>query len=92
MLLKKVTINFDNMWVLSKKDDDVLPVQVITDCLKKRPDVEVLYTSLACCEFVVKDSKYDEKALMQMVNQLLTECFSIDESNDAVEVSMSDYE
>lgn len=91
MLLKKVTINFDNMWVLSKKDDDVLPVQVITDRLKKRPEVEVLYTSLACCEFVVKDSKYDEKALMQMVNQLLTECFSIDESNDAVEVLMSDY-
>ena len=50
---KKISLSFNSSWILSKKDNDKLPVAAFVDFVKEALDVEILYTSLTDCELVV---------------------------------------
>lgn len=89
---KKISLSFDSSWVLSKKDDEKLPVEAFVDCVEDLLDVEILDTSLTDCEIVIKDDSISEEEIENKIESLLKKLFANDSFADFVEYSISDYE
>lgn len=90
-MLKKVSVSFDSAWVLSKKDEQTLPVEAFVGFIKDIFDVEVLDTSLTDCEIVIKDEKSLPSDIEEKISVLLKDKFSIEDPARIVEFSISDY-
>ncbi len=89
MSYKKGVLSFDSAWVLSKKEDDTLPVDAFLTALGKRLTIEVVSASLTECEWVVKEEITDE-ALQAAVNEVLRSLYAIDLSSDVVSYALSE--
>ena len=92
MAYKKLSLSFDSLWVLSKKDEDVLPVEAIIELLKDKLDMEVIYSNFTDCELLIKSEEADSDTIKATVENILKEKFLIDENSDVVDISVTDYE
>ena len=92
MICKKGSLSFDSAWVLSKKEDDQLPVDAFLKALEARLPIVILSTSLTDCEWVAKDESVTEEAMQAAVNEVLQGLYAIDLTSDVVSFSMADYE
>ncbi len=88
---KKISLSFQSAWVLSKRDDEKLPVEAFVDFVKSKVGAEVLDASLTDCSFVVSadDVPADWKG---KVLSLVKEAFSLEDPTAVVECEISDYE
>ncbi len=87
---KKLTVSFDSAWILSRKDDAVLPVQAFVSEIKKLYDVEILSHSLTECELVFKSEGLNDKELCFKAYSLLWEMFSVAPEDEVVNLSVSE--
>ena len=71
MLQKKISLSFDSSWVLSKRDEEVLPVEAFLTALKEVLSVDVLHSSLTDCEAVVNDEELDCDAIDAIILEIL---------------------
>lgn len=92
MILKKGLLSFDSAWVLSKKEDDTLPVDAFLRELESRLPIQVVNSSLTECEWIAKDAGVTAEQLESTVNDILRGLYAIDLTSDVVSFSVSDYE
>lgn len=89
---KKITLSFDMMWVLSKKDDEKLPVELVADAVKNVLNGEILYTSPTDCEFVLSTDSDQDESVKAKVFDLLKKLFANEDLGKIVEYDASDYQ
>ena len=65
----KCILEFNNTWILSRRDDDILPVERISTEIKKAFDVPKIKKSISDCEFVLS---VDEKTSEDSLNEEIT--------------------
>ncbi len=88
---KKISISFNSAWVLSKKDDDVLPVEAFLNCLKETFDIDILDKSLTDCEVVLKSTDLHDDEIIQHIYSVLNDRLHIESIPQVVEYSVADY-
>ncbi len=88
---KKFSLSFDSSWVLTKKDDDVLPIEAFIKNIKELFDVEVLSSSLTDCDILIKDGTLDDNIICEKISALLKEKFSLLVPSDSVEYALTEY-
>lgn len=91
MLQKKISLSFDSSWVLSKRDEEVLPVEAFLTALKEVLSVDVLHSSLTDCEAVVNDEELDCDAIDAIILEILLNKFELDKKSDLFELSITDF-
>ncbi len=89
---KKASLFFDSAWVLSKREDSVLPVEAFVEAIEGIFEVNVLSTSLTECDIVIKDEGISDDEINDKVLDILIDKFALTENDDFVEYSLSDYE
>ena len=65
----KCILEFNNTWILSRRDDDILPVERISTEIKNAFDVPKIKKSISDCEFVLS---VDEKTSEDSLNEEIT--------------------
>ena len=88
---KKISLSFNSSWVLSKKDNDKLPVEAFVDSVKGILEVEVLDTSLTDCELIINQENASEDDIANEIVSLIKKVFSIDDLSEVVQYEISDY-
>ena len=88
---KKISLSFNSSWVLSKKDNDKLPVEAFVDSVKEILEVEILDTSLTDCELIINQENASEDDIANKIVSLIKKVFSIDDLAEIVQYEISDY-
>ncbi|MGN0442800.1 MAG: AAA family ATPase [Acutalibacteraceae bacterium] len=91
MSQKKIVLSFDSSWVLSKRDEAVLPVEAFLSALNEIIRIDILEASLTDCEFVVKDDALDSEAVEAVVSDVLHNKFELDKQSGVFELSVTDF-
>lgn len=91
MSQKKIVLSFDSSWVLSKRDEAVLPVEAFLSALNEIIRIDILESSLTDCEFVVKDDALDSEAVEAVVSDVLHNKFELDKQSGVFELSVTDF-
>ena len=80
MMQKRVLVSFDSSWILSKKEDAQLPVEVFASRVKEVFNAEILDTSLTDCEFILTGDITPEQIKEKILDLVKTQ-FSVDSAN-----------
>lgn len=88
---KKVILSFDSAWVLSKREDAVLPVDAFVELIKDVFSVDVVHKSLTECELIVKNEQMEAGEICIKIWDLLKEKMGMEDPDKLVECSVSDY-
>ena len=88
---KKVSVSFDSSWVLSKKDDEKLPVTLFADTVKTLLDAKILYATPMDCEFVLDGAGLPNHQIKNKVLQLIKELFETDDLSYVKICEVCDY-
>lgn len=88
---KKITLSFDSAWVLSKRNNDILPVDAFVSIIKEIFDAEVINKSLTDCEIVIKNEEADESEISGRVYGVLKDKFAVEDVEKIVEYHISDF-
>jgi len=88
---KRITLLFDTEWVLSKKDDAKLPVEIIVEVFKEALDAKVLDASLTDCELLIPADASSDAELKSEVSSILRKIFAVETLKGVVECEISDY-
>lgn len=91
MSQKKIVLSFDSSWVLSQRDEAVLPVEAFLSALNEIIRIDILEASLTDCEFVVKDDALDSEAVEAVVSDVLHNKFELDKQSGVFELSVTDF-
>lgn len=87
---RKVVVCFDSGWVLSKRNEDKLPVEVFSESILKMGAQEILGKSLVECTFVI--DQLTNAQIMDKIKQLMASEFSVQDLNQVMSVHISSYE
>ena len=88
--LAAFSISFSPSWVLSKREDTVLPVDRFTFELKKKFTIIDLDTNLTDCSGVIEiPEDHDLESMRLEITSLLTELFRLSENNEIYTVTIS---
>ena len=88
---KKIVVSFDSAWILSKRGEDKLPVELFVECAQKALGVTVLDTSLTDCELIFSNCQITAEELKHQILSLLKQEFGIDSTDGVAECVVSDY-
>lgn len=88
---KKVTVCFESSWVLSRRNDDKLPVDLFAEEIAKLMNAKVLGQTLVECEFVLEKDESDAQ-IIQKVMDLVKSKFAVEKPADIVEITIGAYE
>lgn len=88
---KKVSLCFDSAWVLSKKDDEKLPVALFADTVKSVLDAKILYATPTDCEFVIQAEDATDSLIRSRVLDLIGRLFETDDLSCVKFCEVSDY-
>lgn len=88
---RKITLVFDSAWVLSKRDEETLPIDAFVAAVCKSMDVELLSSSLTECELLVKDESLEEAALLEKVRTVVRSQFGDEGLSGLTECTVSEY-
>ncbi len=86
-----VSLSFDGRWILSKKDEDILPVEAFLTYITEELNVEILSNSLTDCTFVVRDAEHTVKEIEKQVASLIKSIFKLKKIDDVAELSVTEY-
>ncbi len=88
---KKLTVSFDSSWVLSKRNNDVLPVEAFLELLSQQFSIELQHKNLTGCEVIIVDDSVAHEDILKTVNQLLKKEFALEEPEKVVQLSLDDF-
>lgn len=77
----KIELTLDSFWVLSKKGEDVLPMETIIEKLKEKYKVNIIFSSLTECEAVLPE-KVDAAAVEREIAALICSQFQLAADSD----------
>ncbi|MBR7133295.1 MAG: AAA family ATPase [Clostridia bacterium] len=92
MIYKRLSLTFESSWVLSKKDDDVLPVEALLAALGKAFNIKVINSNLTECDVIIQQDGLKVATIHEFLNDFLRANYSIDISSENVEFFISNYD
>ncbi len=87
----KITLSIDSSWVLSKRGDEVLPVDVFVAAMKELFSVEVREASLTDCVLIVKNEGVDAEEVDAQVWNIVTHKLGLKPGNPYIKHSVGSY-
>lgn len=89
---KKITIEFNSLWILSRQDDAVLPVQTLVDSLKEIYSAQIVENTLTGCELIIEvEPGVDEAVISKKIAEILFEKYGVNDLNKVLECTITDY-
>lgn len=88
--MKKLTIELDGNWVLQHRDDDRLPVAVLSDELSKLSGVEINGSTLTTLTIIYDDKHVDLANVKQCVAQIFTDNYPQEKSDGFLSYEVDD--
>ena len=89
--MKNIKIEFDVKWILSKREESVLPVEAITKMLKDEFESEIIYSDLTTCEVVIDNQKFDDEQCKTRIIDYLTSNFKVPSYDNVFTIVVCDY-
>lgn len=90
--MKNIKIDFNATWILSKRDENILPVESLIDMLKSQFGVyKVIYSDLTSCEVVIDSNEIDVELCKSQIVDLLKEKYDLLTEEDILSVKVTDY-
>lgn len=90
-MMKNIKIEFDAKWILSKREESVLPVEAITKMLKAEFESEIIYSDLTTCEVVIDNQKFDDEQCKTRIIDFLTSNFKVPIYDNVFTIVVCDY-
>lgn len=92
MLFKKVSLELNREWVLSRRTSEKLPISTFVERCKEefRADVEVERASLTECVLIIKDGELSGDEINSRINGILSDKLEISSPDDTARVTISD--
>ncbi|MBQ8515796.1 MAG: AAA family ATPase [Ruminococcus sp.] len=86
----KIELTLDSFWVLSKREEDVLPMEAIIEKLKEKFNINVVFSSLTECEAVFPE-KADAAAVQREITALICSQFQLSADSTVFSLKVSEY-
>lgn len=84
-------ISFSQSWLLSKRGNSILPPEEILQKLEKVVTITDSSFRISECTGVINDAVYDEKAVFQMIVEMINKTYGISEKDDIYKIDISEY-
>ncbi len=90
---KKITLEFNSVWVLSRQNDEVLPVKFVISKIKEICPVQILDDSITSCELLIdfSDESKETAQLIENVSKIIADTYSISDVSQVLDYTVSDY-
>ena len=89
---KKLTVELDGAWVLSHRDDEVLPVDAIESRLKAVDGLELKNSTLVSLDVLFDDDKISAEQVEGNIKSLFAEIYSEVNADEILSVQTEDYD
>ena len=89
--MKSIKIEFDASWILSKREESILPVEAVSKMLESEFSCEIIYSDLTLCEVAIDTVKYDDEQCKAKIIDLLKSQYNISAEESVFSISVSDY-
>lgn len=90
--MKKLTVEFSSDWVLSHREDPVLPVEALLQALQGFVEVQVLEKTMTGCIVVIKKENFGTARIRSCLHRILSNKFQLTLESPEVSYSITDYE
>ena len=89
--MKNFKIDFNTNWILSKREESVLPVEAVSKMLKSEFSGEIIYCDLASCEVVIDNKKFNDELCKARIIDLLKKQYDLPTEENVFSITVSDY-
>lgn len=89
--MKNLKIDFNTNWILSKREESVLPVEAVSKMLKSEFSGEIIYCDLASCEVVIDNKKFNDELCKARIIDLLKKQYDLPTEENVFSIIVSDY-
>lgn len=89
--MKSIKIEFDANWILSKREERILPVEAVSKMLESEFSCEIIYFDLTLCEVAIDTIMYDDEQCKAKIIDLLKSQYNISSEESVFSISVSDY-
>ena len=89
--MKKITLELDGQWVLSRRNDEVLPVEFIKTRLKGVPEFLCQESSLVSLSVLFDDGVLSAEDAVNKVKEIFTAQYPDDKTEDILSINVEEY-
>lgn len=89
--MKDLKIEFSPEWVLSKREESVLPVEKVTKMLAEKFGAEILYSDVTSCEVTVDNIELTDEQYKNKILDLLKQTYGLNTDENVFSISVSEY-
>lgn len=89
--MKKLLVKFDSDWVLSRRDDPVLPVEAFLQMLESFVEIQVLEQTMTECVVVIKRENFGAGRIRNCLFRILSTKFQLKLDSPEISYSIEDY-
>ena len=81
-MIKKILVEFESDWVLSRRGDDILPVNRLADSLKGDDKIKSMHSTLTSLELTYDAQDFNEGEVVNKLRELIRSNYPDEESNN----------
>lgn len=89
--MKKITLELDGQWVLSRRNDEVLPVEFIKTRLEGVPEFLCKESSLVSLSVLFDDGALSVEDAVNKVKEIFTAQYPDDKTEDILSINVEEY-
>lgn len=90
--MKKLTVKFASEWVLSRREDPVLPVEAFLEALQSFVEIQVLEKEMTGCSVIIKKENYGTARIRHILQRILIMKFQLTVDGPEFSHSIEDYQ
>ncbi|MBO5747345.1 MAG: AAA family ATPase [Clostridia bacterium] len=87
----KVCLEFDAFWILTRQDDDALPVDKFMSAIADTYQIELLDTGFTECAFIIKNDDANCENVLKKITDMIMGMYPLKSLSEAVKVTVTDY-
>lgn len=88
----KVSLEFDAFWILTRQDDDALPVDKLMTVIADTYEIELLDTGFTECAFVIKNEDANCENVLEKISGMIMGMYPLKSLDEAVKISVTEYD
>lgn len=89
--MKKLSVKFDSDWVLSRREDPVLPVEAFLQMLQSFVEIQVLEQTMTECAVVIKNENFGTARIRSCLVRILSTKFRLKLDSPEISYSIKEY-
>jgi len=89
--MKKLIVKFDPDWVLTRREDPVLPVEAFLQMLQSFVEIRVLEQTMTECAVVIKNENYGTARIRSYLFRILSTKFQLKLDSPEISYSIKEY-